>query len=228
MQIHLLQHEDYETAGHIADWASAKGHALTYLRASSGDLPARLSELRLLVILGGALNVDDVTEHSWLEKEKGFIRQAIKHGIPTLGICLGSQLLAEALGAAISDNPVQEIGWHTMTFDQARLDQTGLGDIPLPEKALAWHGQTFEIPPGATRLASSSYCHNQMFIASGHYIGVQFHPEWTKDIVKHVIDAEPATPNGRNIQSAPEILGGNFNQTRPFLFALLDHLASEA
>lgn len=227
MDVHVLQHEQHETPGHIADWAAMTGHELIVINARSRDFP-KPNSIDFLIALGGALNVDEVEDHPWLVHEKDFIGQVVAGTAPVLGICLGSQLLAETLGAEVRLNPVPEIGWHHVEFDQVSMLQAGLSHLLTPPVCLEWHSQTFDIPENAIHLGSSQYCVNQAFISSGRHVGLQFHPEWTSEILNQVAAVEYTQGNGENIHFVEDILAGDTRLARPFLFGLLDHLIAQA
>lgn len=223
-RVHIIQHESHEPSGHIADWLSDRSLEPAIINAREGMAQIDPDKIAILIILGGATNVHDQPQPEWLVEEKSFLAQMIKKPCPILGICLGSQLLADALGAQVRANELSEVGWHEVDFDLAAMEKAGLPGLARPDAFIEWHSQTFEIPDDAIRWASSQYCPNQAFVANGRHIGLQFHPEWTRTIVDRVAESEPAVPNGRNIQAIEQILNQDFDLTRPFLWGLLDHL----
>lgn len=224
--IHILQHEPHETPGHIADWLAQNQCRHTVF--NTGDVLRDINPdmIQCLIILGGSANVDDTPRPDWMDAERALLTHLVTTKCPILGICLGSQLLADALGADVRIADHAEIGWHELLPDRSALNANGLAGLPFPARVLEFHERTFDLPAGATLLASSHYCKHQFFIANGRHFGVQFHPEWTKPILEKVIEVEPPAPNGRNIQSSAEMMAGDFDQARPFLWALLDHLIS--
>lgn len=224
--IHVIQHERHETPGHINDWLAIRGLDHIILQARDGFADINPDDIACLILLGGAVNLDDTARPDWLEEERALLGELARRPCPILGICLGSQLLADALGAEVRLADKAEIGWHDLVPDLAALEQCGLAHLPMPASVMEWHGRTFDLPKGATRLAATAWCTNQAFIANGRHIGLQFHPEWTKEITAAVAKAEPAEPNGQNIQSLSQIMAGDFDQTRSFLWGVLDHLIS--
>ena len=165
--------------------------------------------LDLLVIMGGPMSVNDETEFPWLVAEKEFIRTAIEKNKAVIGICLGAQLIASAMGAAVRPNPEKEIGW----FPVAGESSDSAGELfSFPEELLVfhWHGETFDLPAGAVRLARSDACEHQAFQLGQRVIGLQFHLETTpvaaRDIVHHCRDE--LSPS-RYVQSATQILRVN-------------------
>lgn len=201
---HYLQHVPFEGLGSIAAWLDAAGYRTTCTRFfESADLPAA-QEIDLLVVMGGPMSVNDEARHPWLAEEKSFVRAVIDAGKPVLGVCLGAQLIAAALGARVYANADKEIGWLPV---QATATGAGLFRFPAQAEVFHWHGETFDLPPGATRLASSAGCANQAFQYGERVIGLQFHLETTPDtaheIVAHCRDElRPA----RYVQDAAQIL----------------------
>jgi GMP synthase (glutamine-hydrolysing) len=144
-----------------------------------------------LVVMGGAMNVDEVDRYPHLAQEVEWIKQALAAGLPVLGVCLGAQLLAKALGAKVYPNPVKEIGWFkaelTPHADRDPLFEGGGRHITV----FQWHGDTFDLPPGTVRLAESKLCRNQAFRYGRSAYGIQFHIEMTGEMIESwLIDAE--------------------------------------
>ncbi len=131
------------------------------------------------------MSVNDESTLPWLLSEKRFVRSAVERGIPVLGVCLGAQLVASALGARVYRNPQKEIGWFPI---EATLNTTNT--FRFPEKCIVfhWHGETFDLPSGAVRLAKSVTCENQAFQIAQHVIGLQFHLETTPESARALLD----------------------------------------
>ncbi|MBU0964972.1 MAG: gamma-glutamyl-gamma-aminobutyrate hydrolase family protein, partial [Proteobacteria bacterium] len=156
MRAHYFQHVPFEGLGSIALWLAAAGFEITSTRFfASAELPD-LNMIDLLVVMGGPMSVNDEAELPWLVLEKRFIREAIEAGKPVLGICLGAQLIASALGARIYPNPVKEIGW--LPIQGISANDSAVFRFPETEKVFHWHGETFDLPAGAIRLAKSEGC----------------------------------------------------------------------
>ena len=119
----------------------------------------------------------------WIEPALGLIRSAANAGVPLLGHCLGGQLLAKALGGVVTRNPVKEIGWGTVEVLQNGTAEEWFGRGVRSFVSFHWHGETFSIPPGATRILSSQHCSNQAF-ALGPHLGMQCHVEMTPDLIR--------------------------------------------
>jgi GMP synthase-like glutamine amidotransferase len=205
MRAHYLQHVQFEGLGSIEPWLEAAGYEITNTKFfESEDLPNQ-KKIDLFVVMGGPMSVNDEGDFPWLVSEKQFLREAINSGKPVLGICLGAQLIASALGAKIYLNSVKEIGWFPI-YGISSNDSSILG-FPPSVKVFHWHGETFELPSGATRLAKSDGCENQAFQFGKSVIGLQFHLETTpkaaRDIVSHCRDELVAA---KYIQTEEEIL----------------------
>jgi GMP synthase-like glutamine amidotransferase len=142
-----------------------------------GDRIPDLGECGAVIVLGGPMNVDEERRFPWLFEEKAALRRTVDAGIPVVGICLGSQLLARSFVAQVKRNPVKEIGWSAVTFtDEGKQDQmfSGLGGV-LP--VFQWHGDTFDLPDSAILLATSTLCAHQAFRVGKRAYGLQFHIE---------------------------------------------------
>lgn len=141
----------------------------------------------MLVIMGGPMSVNDEDKFPWLSLEKQFVREFIESGKSVLGVCLGAQIIASAMGAKVFPNPVKEIGWFPVRA-AGSIDESAFKFPPL-KTVFHWHGETFDLPPGAVRLAESEGCVNQAFQLGKHVIGLQFHLETTpksaREIVSH-------------------------------------------
>ena len=144
-----------------------------------------------LVILGGPMNVDDVESHPFLRPELDWIRQAVLRQLPTLGICLGAQLLAKTFGKPVYRNPVKEIGWYEIeVLPAAGEDRLFRGRGPV-ETVFQWHGDTFDLSDGAVHLARGASCANQAFRIGPSAYGVQFHVEMTPSLIDEWLE-EPS------------------------------------
>jgi GMP synthase (glutamine-hydrolysing) len=177
-KILVCQHVAYEILGTLNPLLKGAGFRIRYV--NFGRHPHAEPELdgyRGLVVLGGPMNVDEVEKHPHLLTEVKLVRDAIERGIPVLGICLGAQLIARALGGKVEPNCEKEIGWYDLaTTREARGDPL-LSHFAGTEKIFQWHGDTFEIPRGAIHLATSSACANQAFRYGDNVYGFQFHLE---------------------------------------------------
>ena len=191
MVFHCLQHTSLEHAGYIGEWLAAHGHTLTVTRLFEADavFPA-LTDFDGLLILGGPMGVDDEAQFPWLAAEKQFLREVLRAGKVTLGICLGAQLLAQALGGEVKPNYAPEIGFWTVRFSARSLEHPLLRGWPEKALVLHWHHDTFTVPPGAMRVGMSAGCATQGFVWGDGIIGLQFHPEMTPAMVEQLIATE--------------------------------------
>lgn len=171
-----LRHVHFEDLGSFAGPLAEAGYALAYSDAGDPDFcggdPLTPD---LLVVLGGPVGVYEEDAYPFLARERGFIAKRLAAGLPTLGICLGAQLIAAGLGSRVFPTGIKEIGFSTLSF-------TAEGEAsPLRHLAgtpvLHWHGDTYELPPGAQSLASSSLVEQQAFAIGRNVLALQFHPE---------------------------------------------------
>ncbi|OGE22672.1 MAG: hypothetical protein A3J42_10270 [Candidatus Dadabacteria bacterium RIFCSPHIGHO2_12_FULL_53_21] len=137
-----------------------------------------------LIVLGGPMNVDEVGRYPNLAREVQSIRNAVRSGMPVLGICLGSQLIAKALGARVYKNEEKEIGWYDLSPTEAGGRDPLMSHFMGTEKIFQWHGDTFNVPEGAVLLASSPLCKNQAFRYGENVYGLQFHLEVDEPMVE--------------------------------------------
>jgi GMP synthase-like glutamine amidotransferase len=228
LKIHYFQHFPFEGPGSIKEWADVHRHILTSTKLyETMDIPA-ISEIDWLIIMGGPMSVQDEEQYPWLINEKQFIRKAIQAGKTVIGICLGSQLVAEVLGARVFKNAIKEIGWFDIELTSGSKEQSLLFFNSKNIKVFHWHGDTFDLPLYSTLLASSEGCINQAFIYNGNVLALQFHIESTPASLQQMIDnGRHELVAGRYVQTEEEIL---FNRhltesNRKMLFALLDRLA---
>ncbi len=226
VRIHSLEHAANEGAGKIADWARVRGHRLAVTRLDLGHPLPVCSEFDVLVVMGGAMNVYQYRDYPWLRFERQLLAEAVAAQKAILGVCLGAQLLADVLGARVYQNAEKEIGWFPVRF----LDRASPFDgFPPACTVFHWHGDTFDLPPGARRIAESDGCSNQAFIHGDRLIGLQFHVEVSPESVAgFVAGGADELVAGRYVQSAEEIEANPvlFSKADAALNALLDGLAS--
>jgi len=210
VNIHYLQHAAGEGPGQIACWAAANGHRLTGTHWYRGEEAPGTSEIDFLVIMGGGMNIHEHRNHPWLVEEKALIAKVIGEKKPVLGICLGAQLIADVMGGKVYENPVFEIGWFPVRAVEGAREEQVFVRMPAEFTALHWHGDTFELPPGAKLLASTDVCRNQAFVCQGNVVGLQFHAEVRPEDVRAFVAGETGPlPEGENVQSFEEILAGD-------------------
>jgi len=208
MRAHYFQHVPFEGLGCIEPWLRSADAVVTDTRFfDTGALPD-LNDIDLLVVMGGPMSVNDEDEFPWLVEEKRFVRDAIQAGRSVLGVCLGAQLIASAMGARVYRNHTREIGW----FPVEAVPQASPGAFQFPNSSLAfhWHGETFDLPSGAAHLARSAACENQAFQLGDSVIGMQFHLETTPESARTMVEqccAELALPG--LVQAEAQILAAS-------------------
>lgn len=208
MRWHCIQHMPEEGPGHAADWLAAHGHSLTFTKLFEPDsaFPA-LTAFDGLLILGGPMSVHDEDNVPWLREEKAFIREALRTGKITLAICLGAQLVAEALGGEVRPNHAPEIGFWTVRFSGKSLEHPLLRGWPEKATVLHWHLDTFTVPPSAMRVGMSAATATQGFVWGDGVIGLQFHPEMTVEMIEKLMALEGHGPAEEQefVQTAEQI-----------------------
>ena len=188
MRVHWLQHASYEGLGSLESWLAEVGATVTCTRMFAGETLPPVASVDMLIILGGPMSVNDGATLPWLDAEKAFIARVIGAGLPVLGICLGAQLIASALGAPVGPNGEPEIGWWPVERVPPGPNAPPGAIFRFPDRVtcLQWHGETFALPAGAVHLARSPGCENQAMQIGRRVIGVQFHPEATPEWVEAV------------------------------------------
>jgi GMP synthase-like glutamine amidotransferase len=228
LRIHYFQHVAFEGLGSIEEWISVSGHSLTSSRFFESAVFPEISDIDWLIIMGGPMSVHDEEHFPWLAKEKKFIRQAVDAGKTVLGICLGSQLISAALGARVYKNKEKEIGWFDIELTPLAQSGNLFFDMGSRLKVFHWHGDTFDLPENAIRLASSAGCKNQAFIYKDKVLALQFHLEPTRTSLQDMIErGRRELTTGKYVQTEMEILNNNqlVELCRNILFTLLCRLA---
>lgn len=200
MRVHYLQHVPHEDLDGVEGWLRARGAAISATRFYANEPLPALEAVDWLIAMGGPMSVNDEAKHPWLVTEKAFIREAITAGKTVLGICLGSQLIASALGAKVRRAAEPEIGWWPVN-----AVEKGSELFPSTFEVLHWHYETFDLPSGAELLASSAACEHQAFRIGPRVLALQFHPEMSVKTVRAILAHEVPAP-GRYVQPGEEIL----------------------
>ncbi len=229
MRIHSLEHESFEGPANIEVWAKKKGHTISRtLLFNKEELPD-INDFDWLVIMGGSMNIYEEEKYPWLAPEKDFIAEAIAGKKIVLGICLGSQLIADVLGGKVSKNKYSEIGWFPVSLTRDTRNSRVFNTLPRKFTAFHWHGDTFRIPPGAIRIAESEGCANQAF-EYGRVIGLQFHIEYSIEIINSMFrNCKDDIVDGKYIQKPAKIISQSSNvaKTQGLLNLLLDNIERE-
>jgi GMP synthase (glutamine-hydrolysing) len=171
-----VRHVHCEHLGTLEGALHELGYIVRYIDAPTADFQAEpLPDL--LVVLGGPISVNDTADYPFLEQELAFVRRSLNASRHVLGICLGAQLMAKALGARVTAMPHKELGWASLQATPAGERHPLRWLLQGSPEVLHWHGETFELPPGATRLCGTPECANQAFSVGRGALGLQFHPE---------------------------------------------------
>lgn len=230
LNVSCLMHVPFEEPGFINDWISRKKHDLSITRLFKNEVLPERSEIDMLIIMGGPMNVYDFHIHAWMQEEIEWVSSYIDMGKPVIGICLGAQIIAASMGVQVYPGENKEIGWHNLQFLPALGDFKIWDDLPPARKVFHWHGDTFPIPEGAVRIAGSQAYPNQGFIFDQKVLALQFHleitPEGITDLVKNC--REELVP-GPFIQAEEEILAETryFRSNKELMFDLLDYLSRQ-
>lgn len=177
----IFRHSPTEGPGYFATFLEANGVPWQLISVDAGEsIPADPEHYSGLAFMGGPMSVNDPLP--WVEKECQLIRRANQRGIPVIGHCLGGQLMARAFGGHVKANPVKEIGWGEALVDDTEAAPGWLGDFSGKATVFQWHGESFSIPPGATRLMHNEWCAGQMFV-HGPHLAMQCHVEMTPEMI---------------------------------------------
>ena len=237
LRVHYFQHIAGEGFGSCYDYL--KAHQAKITATEFFALPVDLSlelealpnidEVDLLIIMGGTMSVNDEANYPWLKLEKRWLRRYLSAGKPAIGLCLGGQLIANALGASVSRNQHQELGW----MDVVRVSHVPENYFQIQEKIniMQWHSETFEIPRGGVRLAQNNVCQNQMYQIGRNVLGFQFHPEMTPHALQLLIENEEdsAVFNGEYVQPIAELkktIKSKFEQGNQLLNRAIEYVVN--
>ena len=228
MRAHAFLHVSFEDLGTIEALLLEKGYAITYTRFYEEDaiLP-NVEEVDFLIVMGGSMSVNDEAIFPWLSLEKEWIRRMIKTGKPVLGICLGAQLIASALGSRVYRNKDTEIGWFPILSTGGSLGED-VFHFPKRLEVFHWHGETFELPQNAIWLAKSEACAHQVFQIGRHVIGMQCHLEMTYHSIQTIVkNCHDELVEGDFIQSEAAMMlriEERTHKTKAVMRSLLDFL----
>ena len=181
----VFQHVAAEPLGTLDPLIRRRGHRIRFKNFERHpDAALNTERYRGLIVLGGPMNVEEHPQRAHLRNEMRAIETMLKQGKPVLGICLGAQLLAHVLGAAVPRNPVKEIGWYPLHKTEAGINDPVLAPLAASTPVFQWHGCRFDIPQAATHLAHSADCAQQAFRYGDNAYGFQFHLEMDERLIE--------------------------------------------
>jgi GMP synthase (glutamine-hydrolysing) len=229
LKIHFIQHVPFEGLGCIENWIKENNYLLRHTKIFDlGSFPfPQVSDFDWLIIMGGPMSVYDTKKYPWIKDELALIKTAISSNKIVLGICLGAQFIAAALGAHVYPGSQKEIGWFPVNMNPASLI---FGENHGISKALTvfhWHGDTFDLPKGSIHMASSDTTPNQMFIYNNRVLGIQFHIEVTPDDVHRMADnMEEELIENTYVQRKELIIKENryYAANNQYMYQILDYL----
>jgi GMP synthase-like glutamine amidotransferase len=203
MSVLILKNVKHEGPGTIENFLRNESTGYKIIECSSDDIP-QASGFDTLVIMGGPMSVNEADIYPYISRETGLAAEFMKKGKKVLGICLGAQIMAKALGAKVFPGPEKEIGWYDIELQNGGIKDQMMGRLAIHPregdfrqrfKVFHWHGETFDIPEGAVRLAKSELYLNQAFKYGNHAYAFQFHIEVTKEMIYEWLKNEPVDMN---------------------------------
>jgi GMP synthase (glutamine-hydrolysing) len=214
-----IVHEDHAGPGVFGDEIRARGDAMDeWMVPADAEPPADPLGYDAVLVLGGAMNVDDGGAHTWLATERGLLGALLEREVPLLGLCLGAQMVAAAAGAVPRRASRPEIGWHPVELTEAGRDDPLLGPLGPGFEAFQWHSYEFPLPPGSVALARSEVCLQAARIGEAAW-AIQFHPEVSAADALHWTDDYRSDADAVRIGIDPTALAleteakiGGFNQ----------------
>lgn len=228
LTIHVLQHVAYEGLGCIENWIHEHNHLLSYTKFYESFSIPDIDTIDGLIVMGGPMSVYEEDLFPWLKEEKHFIKAAIEKGKIVLGICLGSQLIAEVLGARVYPNKLKEIGWFPVKKTETGEQHSILKGIePNEFTVFHWHGDTYDLPPASEHLFFTDICQHQAFIFDNKVLGIQFHFEVTEKTLNEMVqNGKQELEEGPTIQTGTVILQKSplIGENNQRLYKLLDNL----
>ncbi|HSB14852.1 MAG TPA: gamma-glutamyl-gamma-aminobutyrate hydrolase family protein [Bryobacteraceae bacterium] len=203
MRVLAFRHVPFEHLGLIVPALGAHGVAFEYVDLfRDASIPLDLDSAAGLIFMGGPMSVND--NLPFLEAELRLIERAVAAGKPVLGVCLGAQLIARALGARVYRNEAKEIGWFPVHFTKECAGDSLFDGFNGPETVFHWHGETFDLPEGARLLASSDACRNQAFRWGRNVYGIQFHLEVTPEMIGDWLTEDENCSDVRELTVRPD------------------------
>ena len=229
MRMAVLQHVEFEGPAAVADWAAGRGFPFRLFHLHCDPTLPSLSDFDMLTVMGGPMSANDEAQLGWLGPEIALVREAIAADKTVLGICLGAQIIAKALGARVYPGSAKEIGWFPV---QRTAGSHPIFDgLPNSFTPFHWHGETFDLPSGAELLAKSKITETQAFALGQRVLGLQFHMEATEESVRALLKGAAHEIGYGVFEQQPGAILAGLNQwanLRPLLDAVLDRLTGPA
>jgi GMP synthase-like glutamine amidotransferase len=228
MRMAVLQHVEFEGPAAVADWASGRGFPLRIFHLYRDTALPSLSDFDMLTVMGGPMSANDEAQLSWLGPEFALVREAMAADKTVLGICLGAQIIAKALGARVYPGRAREIGWFPVQRTSLHPFFDGLPDSFTP---LHWHGETFDLPREAKLLAKSNITETQAFAVGQRVLGLQFHMEATEESVRALLKSAAHEIGHGVFEQQPGTILASLTQCvslRPLLDTVLGRLTGSA
>jgi GMP synthase-like glutamine amidotransferase len=225
MKTLILQHTKEEVPGTLPDWLARSGFAHDVHHGYTGQKYPDASLYEMLVVLGGPMNIDEEIKHPFLKTEKKFVEQWLKQEKPTLGICLGGQMLAQLLGGTVEKNRAREIGFHEVRRTGEK--HPSLARWPDRMRVFQYHEDRFTLPPGCKSLLTNEICEHQAFALDHKTVGLQFHPESTAHWIEEAFeDLLPTTePHVQSHSECAALLPVHLPLLTSQFFTFLDDFA---
>jgi GMP synthase (glutamine-hydrolysing) len=205
VRVLTIVHQADAGAGVFGAQAEAEGHELVEWVPSNGG-PPELDGVDAAMVFGGAVNPDQEDAHPWLQKDKQLVTDLLERRVPVLGVCLGSELLAEVAGGPPRRSSRPEIGWVRIELSEDGAADPVLGELPSEFEGFVWHSYEWELPPGAVALASSEVCLQAFRLGDAPGWGIQFHAEVTRDNILKWLEGYARDADAVRIGVDPEAL----------------------
>jgi len=229
MRMAVLQHVEFEGPAAVADWALGRGVPLRLFHLHRDTPLLSLSDFDMLTVMGGPMSANDEAQLGWLRPEIGLVREAIAADKTVLGICLGAQIIAKALGARVYPGSAKEIGWFRV--ERTTGSHPLFDSLPDSFTPFHWHGETFDLPHGAKLLATSEITETQAFAVGQRVLALQFHMEATAESVRALLKGAACEIGHGVFEQQPDTILASLNQCaslRPLLDTVLDRLTGFA
>ncbi|GBD96081.1 MAG TPA: hypothetical protein ENG83_07915 [Nitrospirae bacterium] len=194
MSVLIIKNTPAEGPGTIEDYLKSRGMPYEILEFSKGEIASAIKGYSHLIVMGGPMAVYEMERYPYLRTEAELIKDFIKKGKSVLGICLGAQMIAHALGAKVYPGGTQEVGWYNVDLTPEGMEDPAVRALSVNNSRYAevfqWHGDTFDLPGDAVRLSSTEVYQNQAFRYGGNVYALQFHIEVTPKIIREWFEDE--------------------------------------